>query len=151
MGYRIISVENGTTNNTKPQTALGIRYNSTDTVFTTIYTTTEQALENLKNLLLTRVGERYGYPQFGSHLLNAVFQPISSEMKSDIRDLITQPITTFLPYIEVDEIDITTPDDDPNMVEHMVRIRLQFTVSNFDTRAILLEATNTGTLKVSEV
>ena len=150
MGYRIVSVDNVTVKS-NDQTALGIKYNSSDRVFTTIYTTTEQALENLKNLLLTRVGERYGYPQFGTHLLNALFQPITSEMKSDIRELITQPVSTFLPYIEIEEIDIKTPDDDPNMVEHMVAIRLQFTVGNFDTRAILLEATNNGILKVSEV
>ena len=72
MGYRIISVDNNTSTVTTP-TALGISYNSDDRIFRTIYTTTEQALENLKTLLLTRVGERYGYPQFGSHLLNVLF------------------------------------------------------------------------------
>lgn len=151
MGYRIVSVDNAIDAAFVQPTALGIKYASTDRVFTTIYTTTEQALENLKNLLLTRVGERYGYPQFGTHLLNALFQPITAEMKSDIRDLIIEPISTFLPYIDVQEIDITTQEDDPDMIEYMVKIRLEFALGNFDTRALLLEATNTGILRVSEV
>lgn len=150
MGYRVISVDTNVFATGDP-VALGISYQSTDRVFTSVYTTIEQALLNLKTLLLTRIGERYGYPQFGTHLLNVVFQPISDEIKNDIKDIITEPISTFLPYITVDEIDIKTPVDDPNMTEHVVSIRLTFSVGAFDTRAILLEATNTGILTVSEV
>ncbi len=150
MGYRIISVDN-TVNITTSPTALGISYESTDRVFTSIYTTTDQALLNLKTLLLTRIGERYGYPQFGTHLLNVVFQPITDVLKSEIQDIITTPISKFLPYIDIDTIDIVTPEDDPNLLEHFVAITIRFSVGAFDTRAILLEATNTGTLTVSEV
>ena len=150
MGYRIISVDTNTLAIGNP-VALGISYQSTDRVFTSIYTTSEQGLQNLKTLLLTRIGERYAYPQFGTHLLNVLFQPITEEIKSEIKTIITEPISTLLPYITVDEIDIKTPIDDPNMTEHAVSILITFSVGNFDTRAILLEATNTGTLTVSEV
>lgn len=150
MGYRIITVDTNALATGNP-TALGISYQSTDNVFTSIYTSIEQALLNLKTLLLTRIGERYAYPQFGTHLLNIIFQPITEELKSEIKNIITEPISTFLPYITVDEIAITTPIDDPNMSEHVVSIKLTFSIGAFDTRAILLEATNTGTLTVSEV
>lgn len=150
MGYRIISVDTNVLATGDP-VALGISYQSTDRVFTSIYTTIDQALLNLKTLLLTRIGERYGYPQFGTHLLNVVFQPITEEIKSEIKDIITAPISTFLPYITVDELDIKTPVDDPNMTEHVVSIHLTFSVGAFDTRAILLEATTDGVLTVSEV
>ena len=150
MGYRIISVDN-TVNATTIPTALGISYQSTDRVFTSVYTTTEQALLNLKTLLLTRIGERYGYPQFGTHLLNVVFQPITDALKPEIQDIITGPVSIFLPYIDIQNIQITTPEDDPNLIDHFVSIRITFSVGAFDTRAILLEATNTGTLRVSEV
>jgi len=150
VGYRVISVDTNVLRTGNP-VALGISYESTDRVFTSVYTTTEQALLNLKTLLLTRIGERYGYPQFGTHLLNVVFQPIAEEIKDEIKRIITEPISRFLPYITVDTLDIKTPLDDPNMTEHVVSIRLTFSVGQFDTRAILLEATNTGILKISEV
>ena len=151
MAYKIISVDNNVNTVAGTPTALGISYKSNDRIFTSIYTTTEQSLENLKNLLLTRVGERYGYPQFGSHLLNVLFQPITDELKSEIHELITGPVSVFLPYINIDAIDVTTQLDDPNMLEYTVSIKITFSVGNFDTRAILLQATAQGTLTVTEV
>jgi phage baseplate assembly protein W len=150
MGYRIISVDTNVLKTGAP-TALGISYESSDRVFTSIYTTSEQAVLNLKTLLLTRIGERYGYPQFGTHLLNVIFQPISDSLRDEIKNIITEPVSMFLPYITLDEIDIKTPEDDPNLIEHLVSIRITFSIGVFDTKAILLEATNTGILKVSEV
>ena len=98
MGYRIISTETSTVNTATP-TVLGISYKSNDTIFTPIYTTTEQALENLRTLLLTRVGERYGYPQFGTHLLNILFEPNVNELKTDINEIINSKVSHFLPYM----------------------------------------------------
>ena len=74
MGYKIISVN---INDENRGDALGISYSSNNGIFTSIYTTDQQAFEQLKTLLLTRVGERYGYPQYGTHLLNIIFQPIT--------------------------------------------------------------------------
>ena len=52
---------------------LGIRLDVQS--FTPLYLTTDQAYENLKTLLLTRKGERYHQPNFGTRLLNILFEP----------------------------------------------------------------------------
>ncbi len=146
MAYKIISVETQKTN----ESALGISYKSTNGVFTPIYTTSEQALENLKTLLLTRIGERYGFPQYGTFILNVIFQPITEEIKQQISDLIIPQIDTYLPYITVNEIDITTLEDDPTL-DHVVTITITFTVNEIDTKSLQISANENGTLVVNEL
>lgn len=146
MGYRIISTETTTTNTANP-TVLGISYKSDDTIFTPIYTTTAQALENLRTLLLTRVGERYGYPQFGTHLLNILFEPNVNELKTDIQEIIESKVSYYLPYITINEIKTITREDEPT-ADHYVTITINFSVGNFDTRSIQLAVNDAGVLTV---
>jgi phage baseplate assembly protein W len=146
VGYRVITTETSTTNTSTP-TVLGISYKSADAIFTPIYTTTDQAVENFKTLILTRVGERYGYPQFGTHLLNVVFEPNVNELKSKIEDIITSKISHFLPYITINEIKTITREDDPT-ADHYVTITINFAVGNFDTKSIQLAVNDAGVLTV---
>lgn len=148
MGYKIISVN---INDENRSDALGISYSSNNGIFTSIYTTDQQAFEQLKTLLLTRVGERYGYPQYGTHLLNIIFQPITEEMKSDIQDLIVEPVSRFLPYINIDNIKITTRNDDPNMLENTATVSISYSINLLEDRTLLLAATEQGTITVSQV
>jgi len=148
MGYKVITVN---TNDENRSEGLGISYSSTNGIFTSIYTTNQQAFEQLKTLLLTRVGERFGYPQYGTHLLNIIFQPINEEMKSDIQDLIIEPVSTFLPYISIDNIEITTRVDDPNMLENTATIKITYSINLLEDNTLLLAATEQGTITVSQV
>ena len=148
MGYKIISVN---INDENRSDSLGISYSSNNGIFTSIYTTDQQAFEQLKTLLLTRVGERYGYPQYGTHLLNIIFQPITEEMKSDIQDLIVEPVSRFLPYINIDNIKITTRNDDPNMLENTATVSISYSINLLEDRTLLLAATEQGTITVSQV
>jgi phage baseplate assembly protein W len=150
VGYRVISTTETGTANTATPTVLGISYKSADAIFTPIYTTTEQALENLKTLLLTRVGERYGYPQFGTHLLNVLFEPNVNELKTTIDDIITSKVSIFLPYITINEIKTITKEDDP-AADHYVTITINFAVGNFDTRSIQLAVNDAGVLTVETI
>jgi phage baseplate assembly protein W len=146
VGYRVITTETSTANTSTP-TVLGISYKSSDAIFTPIYTTTEQALENLRTLILTRVGERYGYPQFGTHLLNVVFEPNVNELKTDINEIISSKVSHFLPYITINEIKTITREDDP-AADHYVTITINFAVGNFDTKSIQLAINDAGVLTV---
>jgi phage baseplate assembly protein W len=146
VGYRVITTETSTANTSTP-TVLGISYKSSDAIFTPIYTTTEQALENLRTLILTRVGERYGYPQFGTHLLNVVFEPNVNELKTDINEIISSKVSHFLPYITINEIKTITREDDPT-ADHYVTITINFAVGNFDTKSIQLAINDAGVLTV---
>jgi phage baseplate assembly protein W len=75
-------------------------------LFTSSFTTDEQATSNLKNLLLTRKGERYNLPSFGSNLLSLLFEPNTDELIDAIQDTIREAISFWLPYIQILNIDL---------------------------------------------
>jgi phage baseplate assembly protein W len=124
-----------------PDTKLGIALTFGNSgVFTSLSETTAQAANNLKNLLLTRIGERYHEPTFGTTLMNIVFQPSDDEIKQDIYDAITTPVSFWLPYINIDSIDVVTPLDDPSVDYHLM-ITITYSVSGIvvDPLKILVE------------
>lgn len=75
-------------------------------VFSVSYTTEEQAISNLKNLLLTSPGERVMLPNFGTRIREFVFEQITNSAIQDLRDSIEEAINFWLPYIIINEIDI---------------------------------------------
>jgi len=145
MGYNIVSPNE--INKTRSN-GLGIKYVSNGgQLFRPIHVDIDQALENLKNLLLTRLGERVLQPTFGCRLFEILFQPNVFELKDEIKDIILQPVNFWLPYITIDEVDVVTNEDDPNLVHH-VQITVTFSISSFETRAITITTSETGVVEV---
>jgi phage baseplate assembly protein W len=116
-------------------------------IFKTTYTTDEQAKANLKNLLLTRVGERYEQVLFGTNLLNILFQPNNEFTKQDIDEEITSAINYWLPYIDIVSLNIITVEDDPTML-HTIKITLTYAVSGFSTDKITIITGEDGSVTV---
>ncbi len=145
MGYNIVSPNE--INKTRSN-GLGISYvSNAGQLFRPIYVDIDQALENLKNLLLTRFGERVLQPTFGCRLFDILFQPNIFELKDEIKNIIIQPVNFWLPYITIDEVNVITNQDDPNLVHH-VQITITFSINGFDTRAITITASETGVVEV---
>lgn len=81
-------------------------------VSTTVMT---QIKSNLKNLLLTRIGERLHQPTFGSDLHKIVFEPNDDNIKQKATDYIETALATWMPYIVVENLEYTaTPVDKDN-------------------------------------
>mgnify|MGYP001408833335 FL=1 len=86
-----------------------------DGVFKQTQTLLEQTKSNIRNLLLTRRGERLGNPTFGSELLNVVFEPINDDTQNSIEEKIRASIAEFLPHVKVvrvtfeDSANVLTP------------------------------------------
>lgn len=116
--------------------------------FTPIYLTTDQAFENLKTLLLTRKGERYHLPTYGTRLLNVLFEPNTNLIKQTINDIISQPVSQWLPYINIEDIDIITSEDDPDL-NYNIQITISFSVAQFSTQTITFTASDSGVIEVS--
>lgn len=116
-------------------------------VFTPLTTTTEQGLNNLKNLLLTRIGERYNMPTFGCNLSSIIFQPITEFIKQDIIDSITSAVSNWLPYINIESIDIKTVIDDPTL-EYYIYVSLTISINGIQTQPIIIFATESGQMIV---
>ena len=130
-------------------TPLGIKLSFNDVgIFSTNYNSTDQAKANLRNLILTKVGERYEQPTFGCDLLNILFQPMSDNIIGNINEIIQTPVSYWLPYISIENIDVKTNLDDI-IPDHTIKITIKYTVpSAIETQSIIVFAGENGILKI---
>ena len=112
---------------------LGIGINKRSSVggiFAVNYTTLTQAKDNLKNLILTRKGERIMNPTFGCDIYKVLFEQMDGGLiESKIESTILDAVSNWLPYLNIDEIifDYDNNDIDNNRIN----IELKFSlVSN---------------------
>lgn len=97
-----------------------------DVMFEQTFTSFDAAKSNLRNLLLTRRGERIMQPEFGTGLHSLLFSQIDDEFESNIQSTITESINFWLPYIIIDEIEIEATDEmkDRNQVGLSISFRV---------------------------
>lgn len=121
---------------------------STQNVFTSTYKTLDQTISDFKFLLLTMPGEIVGNPSFGTNLLRILFEPNNSFIKQDIDEEIRNAVSTYfgVGLIEITSIDVTTPEDDPQLTYDVV-VKIQFNVNVVEVASeLVISATNTGTV-----
>ena len=106
---------------------LPLTYNKTGFFYKT-KTSLEQAKSNIKNLLLTKKGERLGNPEFGSDLTSVIFEQEGDDIESKVEEAIRSSISRFLPFIIIDEIETAFSDRNPNVVN----VSISFSI-NIDT------------------
>jgi|TARA_R110001592_G_scaffold287649_1_gene556521 phage baseplate assembly protein W len=105
--------------------AVGIKlpFSKDSGLFTLSYSTEEQAVSNLKNLLLTRKGERLFQPTFGSQIYALLFEPITLDLKQKLEEGILEDVNFWLPYIIIDKVEVT-PEEDKNQVGISLNFRV---------------------------
>jgi len=110
----------------KPDVAVGVKlpFGKPKGLFAQSYTTEEQAISNLKNLLLTRKGERPFQPLFGSDVYSLLFELIDKDIEERMSKTLSDDIKFWLPYIVIDNISI-----DSNPDRNSVKIQLRFRVT----------------------
>ncbi len=112
---------------------LGIGINkSSDSngIFSVNFTTLNQAKDNLKNLILTRKGERLMQPEFGCDVWKVLFEPLDGEaVERVIENTIVEAVSIWLPYLNIDTIVF---DYDENDIDnHRIILDIKFSlVSN---------------------
>ena len=102
----------------------------------------EQAQHNLKNLLLTHVGERVAQPQFGSRLRELIFEQIDDDLPLAIETEVKRSVSAWLPYINLIEINTLTDEGDDNKI--FVEIRYSTTLNPQSQESIVLDASYTA-------
>jgi phage baseplate assembly protein W len=107
------------------KTAIGISlpFNG-PAVFNSTYSTKDQLKANLINLILTNKGERIENPEFGSDVRKFLFEFITDNNIEDLKMFILKSIETFIPEINVTNIE-TTPEPDFNSVSLKIEYRLR--------------------------
>jgi phage baseplate assembly protein W len=99
-----------------------------NTAFNQSFTTYEQAKSNIKNLLLTKKGERIMQPNFGSGLQELLFDFNDDTLSEKIEETITTSLENWLPYIVVQQINVNQSND--NKDKNTIGITISFNVRN---------------------
>lgn len=88
----------------------------------------DQARSNLLNLLLTKKGERVMQPDFGTGLEELLFEQMQGDFEERLSETITESVNFWLPYINIEEIEVTMTDEmkDRNTAE----MSIKFTVGS---------------------
>ena len=99
-------------------------------------TSLEQAKSNIKNLLLTKKGERLGNPEFGSDLFRVVFEQEGDDIESKVEEAIRSAMSRFLPFILVDEIETQFSSLNKNALNVSIKFSLNVDTTNTDKLSI---------------
>jgi len=99
-----------------------------DVAFEQSYKTIDQVKTNIKSLLLTRQQERVMQPLLGSGLSALVFDFNDEELAAKIEDTINESIQRWLPFVNVDSVDVEQTDVLKD--QNRVNVSLRFTVGD---------------------
>ena len=111
-----------------------------DGYFRQSFKTFDQVRSNLKNLLLTKKGERIFQPDFGSWLHDLLFNPATEKFEEDLENTINDAVAKWLPYVIVEDIniDISKEQTDNNQAKVSLKFR-QEGDQTLDTLTFLVE------------
>ena len=76
----------------------------------------QQTKSNIRNLLLTERGERLFQPNFGSNLKSLLFEQITPTSLENVENDIRESLSTWLPYVNVNNLVVVQDDRNPNQV-----------------------------------
>ena len=130
-----------------PDTYIGLSFpirrdNNND--FKLTKTSLEQAQHNLKNLFLTYPGERVGQPEFGSRIRELCFEQIDDELPTRIEEEVRRAVSTWLPYIIVQEVNTLNEEGDENKI--FVQVKYSTTLNPDTLESITIDASYTATV-----
>jgi len=111
-----------------------------DGYFAQSFRTFDQIRSNLKNLLLTKKGERILQPEFGSGLHDLLFNPATDKFEEDLESTINGAVAQWLPYVIVEDIniDISKEMTDNNQAKVSLKFK-QEGDQTLDTLTFLVE------------
>lgn len=99
-----------------------------DGYFEQAFQSFDQARANLVNLLLTKKGERIMQPDFGTGLEELLFEQMQGDFEERLQEIITESVNFWLPYINIEEIDVEMTDEMKD--RHIAKMGIKFTVGS---------------------
>lgn len=98
-------------------------------IFKSSYTTEQQAISNLKSLILTRKGERPMQPLLGTDVYSLLFENMSSDLQIELEKTLRDDIAFWLPYIIIDKLDVNVNEDE-NRIDVSINFKVTETGAN---------------------
>jgi len=90
----------------------------------------EDIRSSLEILLSTRPGERVMLPNYGCNLDELLFEPLTTTMKTYVKDLIQTAILYHEPRIAVDKIELIDTEE----MEGRILINIEYTIRSSNSR-----------------
>lgn len=94
--------------------------------------TKEVYSSNLLLLLLTKKGERYYDPDYGTNLIKFIFEPNDNLTSDDIEEEIRSTVTLYIPEIKITSVEFNWVDDEQISVDSEIQLNVKvlFTYSD---------------------
>tara|TARA_Y100001958_G_C20888804_1_gene315871 strand:- start:155 stop:577 length:423 start_codon:yes stop_codon:yes gene_type:complete len=110
----------------KPSVGIGIKVPfDGETGINTTFTTKDAIKSNLLNFLLTGKRERVLNPLFGSGLRELLFEPITDDLNTAVKELIVDGVTQFFPNVVINSLGVKQSPE-----ESIINIILNYSVIN---------------------
>ena len=113
-----------------------LSYGGTYGFFNRSKTLFEQVKSNIRNLILTNLGERIFQPELGSNVQSIIFENITNDLISDVRDkveeAVREAISQWLPYVILNEVNVFQDENNPNKVFLQIEYSISIDPNSLD-------------------
>ena len=110
-----------------------------DGYFATTKTTIESVKNNIRLLLQTQKGERIFQPNLGMNIRRFLFEQITEDTQVQIENDIVDTFATWLPFVELREIDIDTSNQDKNQINIKLVFNIKRAPNTIESVGVVLE------------
>ena len=110
-----------------------------DGYFATTKTTIESVKNNIRLLLQTQKGERLFQPNLGMNIRRFLFEQITADTQVQIENDIVDTFATWLPFVELREIDIDTSNQDKNQINIKIVFNIKRAPNTIESVGVVLE------------
>ncbi len=95
------------------------------------------AKQHFKMLLLTNPGEKMMNPDFGVGIRRFLFELNTPGTYAAITDRINSQTQRYMKYIQINKIDFTVPENNPDLFPNSLSLAVQFTIVPLQTTTML--------------
>lgn len=95
--------------------------------------TIDAVVSDLKILILSNYGERSVHGDFGANLRSLIFEQ-STNITQKAEDLVLLSIEKWMPFIQVNEINVTNSETNTTLRPNELNIKIKFQVGQIEGR-----------------
>jgi len=110
-----------------------------DGYFATTKTTIESVKNNIRLLLQTQKGERMFQPNLGMGIRGFLFEQITEDTQVQIENDIVDTFATWLPFVELREINIDLLEQDQNKINIKIVFNIKRAPNTIESVGVVLE------------
>ena len=107
--------------------------------FATTKTTMDAVKNDIKMLLITERGERLFQPFLGMNIRRFLFEQITDDTAIEIENDIVDTFQTWLPFVELRDIDVDLGDQDRNKISINITFNIRSAPTELQSVGVVLE------------